>query len=211
MSITVFCNEVRTSHLYLFQPAPPMPGAAGGPKFGGQFIMAPESKACKDVTAAFMAEAQKVFGPNFQNIIAGFGKGQKCLRNGNTKLTKEGKIANGYEGMMFISAKNKLKPLVISNRFYNGKPIHLDENGKPYVDGQLIDPGFPTPAPYSGCYVNAKIEIYALNKGTTQGVYANLLAVQFCKDGEAFGGGMAPTADGFGEVAGFEDSASLFG
>ena len=199
MPSIVFLNNVRLAHPHLWTPAAPMAGSTSGPKFDGSFIMDPASQACKDAQAAFMAEAQKTFGANFQAIVGAMDKGKKCLRNGNGKLTKEGKVSNGFENMMYLVAKNKMKPVVIAKRFMNGKPVHLDDQGNAYVDGVRVDPGFPVKAPYGGCYVNAKVEIYAMNKPGIQGIYASLLAVQFHDDGESFGGGAAPTADGFEE------------
>lgn len=209
MATTVFLNDVRTSYLHLWTPQAPMAGSTSGPKYDGTFIFDPNSQACKDATQAFMNEARKAFGENFQTIVGAMDKGKKCLRNGNGKLTKEGKIANGFEGMMYLVAKNKMKPVVISNRFHNGKPIHIDEMGNAYVDGQQIQPGFNVVAPYSGCYVNAKVEIYGVNKPGVQGIYATLVAVQFHRDGEAFGGGGAPSADGFSEGDYSDEGASF--
>lgn len=207
MSTIVFLNNVRLSHPHLWVPAQPMAGSTSGPKYDGSFIMTPDSEACKAAKEAFIKEAQVVFGANFGNIVGAMSKDKKCLRDGNTKLSKDGTVSAGYAGMMYLSAKNKIKPVVIANRFYNGKPVHLDEAGNAFVDGQPVSPaalGFTPKAPYGGCYVNAKVEIYALNKPGIQGIYATLQAVQFHADGESFGGGAAPTADGF-EAGDYDD------
>lgn len=202
MSTIVFLNNVRLAHPHLHSPAAPMAGSTSGPKYDSTFIMPTDSQACKDSTAAFMTESQKTFGANFQAIVGAMDKGKKCLRNGNGKLTKEGKISDGFEGMMYLVAKNKMKPVVIASRFYNGKPVHLDEAGNAFVDGKAMtvaELGFKPEAPYGGCYVNAKVEVYAMNKPGIQGVYATLLAVQYHDKGVAFGSGGAPSADGFEE------------
>lgn len=202
MSTIVFLNNVRLSHPHLWVPAPQMAGSTSGPKYDGSFIMDKDSQACKDAIAAFMKEAQATFGANFQTIVGAMDKGKKCLRDGNSKLTKEGAISAGYEGKMFLVAKNKVKPIVIASRFFNGKPVHLDEAGNASVDGRQLtaaELGFTPKGPYGGCYVNAKVDIYAMNKPGIQGIYATLLAVQFHADGESFGGGGTPTADGFAE------------
>jgi hypothetical protein len=41
--------------------------------------------------------------------------------------------------------------------------------------------------PYSGCYVNCIIELWAQNNAYGKRINANLLAVQFYKDGQPFG------------------------
>lgn len=202
MSTIVFLNNVRLSHPHLWVPSQPMAGSTSGPKYDGTFIMDKNSDAFKQSSGAFIKEAQAVFGANYGNIVGAMSKDKKCLRDGNTKLTKEGTIAHGYENMMYLAAKNKIKPVVIASRFYNGKPVHLDESGNAFVDGRPMttaELGFTPKAPYGGCYVNAKVEVYGLNKPGIQGIYATLLAVQFHDDGEAFGGGGTPTADGFSE------------
>lgn len=215
MSSIVFLNNVRLSHPHLWVPAQPMAGSTSGPKYDGSFIMTKDSEAFKLASAAFVKEAQAVFGANYANIVGAMSKDKKCLRDGNTKLTKEGTVSAGYENMMYLAAKNKLKPVVIANRFFQGKPVHIDENGNAFVDGAPKSPaelGFSVKAPYGGCYVNAKVELYAMNKPGIQGVYATLLAVQFHADGESFGGGGTPTADGFdsGEYDDGEASGNPF-
>ena len=209
MSTTIILPNVRLSHPHLFVAQPPQAGSTSGPKFDGSFLFPLGSEQDKVAQQAFIAEAQKTFGANFQTIVGAMDKGKKCLRNGDQKLTKEGKVSDGYAGMRFLVAKNKMRPIVIAKRFFNGKPVHLDELGNTFVDGQKVDVGFPVKVPYGGCYVNAKVEVYAMNKPGLQGIYATLLAVQFHEDGSSFGGGAAPTADGFeeGEDGGGDYSA----
>ena len=63
--------------------------------------------------------------------------------------------------------------------------------------------GYEVKVPYRGCYVNAKVEFVAGKsfKGSDgqiipNQVFARIIAIQFVKDGEAFGSG--PTnAEGF--------------
>lgn len=62
---------------------------------------------------------------------------------------------------------------------------------------------------YDGCYVNATVDIYLQTEGTNQGVRCSLTAVQFHKDGDAFGGAKRATPDDFqaAEGADAEDLA----
>ena len=48
--------------------------------------------------------------------------------------------------------------------------------------------------PYSGCYVNASVDIY-VQSGKYPGVRATLCGVQFVRDGEAFAGAPATASD----------------
>ena len=88
-----------------------------------------------------------------------------CLRNG---VEKEG--MDGYgAGVMFISANN-------DNRF-----TVIDQLRRPLVeaDGK----------PYAGCYVNAKVRLWAQDNKWGKRVNAQCLGVQFFRDGDSFGGG----------------------
>ena len=199
MGTIVILPNVRLAHPHLFKAADPMAGSNSGPKYDSTGIFAPDSEAGKLAQNAFITEAQKTFGANFQAIVGAMDKGKKCLRQGNTKLTKEGKISTGFENMLYIVAKNAKKPIVIADRFFQGKPIELDEAGNAYQNGTRIDPGFKPVVPYGGCYVNLKVEVYGMNKPGIQGIYATLMAVQYHAQGESFGGSAAPSADGFEE------------
>ena len=60
--------------------------------------------------------------------------------------------------------------------------------------------------PYGGCYVNATVDIYVQNKGENQGVRCSLQAVQFHRDGDAFGGSKPANPDDF-EAAPLEEGS----
>lgn len=75
----------------------------------------------------------------------------------------------------------------------HGKPVVVDRDGRTPLqasDGKL----------YSGCYVNAKVEIWAQDNNYGAAMRATLIAVQFLKHGESFGGATPASADGFEEL-----------
>ena len=79
---------------------------------------------------------------------------------------------DGYENMFYVTTSNTVRP-AIANRL-----------------GQSVMPG-EDQFPYSGCYVNLNLTLWAL-LGPSKAKYgprigANLLGIQFVKDGEAFG------------------------
>lgn len=84
---------------------------------------------------------------------------------------------DGYEGTFAIKASNARRPMVIGR---DKSPLTED-------DGII----------YAGCYVNAIIELWAQNNSWGKRVNANLLGVQFAKDGEPFGDGVSVGADDF--------------
>lgn len=196
MTIAILKN-VRLSYPDIWKPGKPMnPGDT--PKYGAQFIFDPDGDAAAVAKAALTASAQEVFGENWQRVVGAMEKTKKCLRKGDDNLTKDGAIRDGYEGQLYLVARNKAKPLVIGGKKgSDGQfPVLTEEGGKPY----------------GGCYVNVKVDIKAM-KGREQipnQIYATLLTIQFVSDGEAFGA--APgTAEGFDEVEGAEsDESDLF-
>ncbi|MDC9591893.1 DUF2815 family protein, partial [Xenorhabdus sp. XENO-10] len=97
---------------------------------------------------------------------------------------------DGYAGCMFISASNKARPLVIDR----------DRTPLTAQDGR----------PYSGCYVNATISIFAYeNNG--KGISASLSGVQFLRDGDAFAGGGVASVDDFDDISeGADAEADVF-
>ena len=107
-----------------------------------------------------------------------------CLKDGDS-IEYE-----GYAGMMSIKASNAKRPIVIDR---DKSPL-AEEDGRPY----------------SGSYVNCVLELWFQDNTWGKRVNANLLAVQFVRDGEAFGdGGVGASADDFDVVEG-EDDDNLF-
>lgn len=88
---------------------------------------------------------------------------------------------DGYAGMKFIAAGNR-------------KPIHVV--GK--------DPSAPlkeeSGKPYSGCYCNIAIRLWAQDNQYGKRINASLESVQFIKDGEPFGAKPADPTSLFEEV-----------
>lgn len=193
----VILKNVRISFPDLFKPGKPM-NEGDAAKYGCQSIIDPGSEAETAAKAAMMASAQEVFGANWQAIVKAMEKTKKCLRNGNDNLDKEGNIRDGYADKMYLVARNKSKPALVGGKNADGSFKHLIE-----ADGK----------PYGGCYANVKVDIKAMkakDKIPNQ-IYASLLAVQFLRDGDAFGA--APgTPEGFDDVetAGTAESADMF-
>lgn len=109
-------------------------------------------------------------------------KGDMCLQDGATKAEYD-----GFEGMLFVSAGNKARPTVL-DQFKN--PLTA-------ADGK----------PYSGCYCNFSIDVWAQDNQYGKRINAKLLAVQFARDGEAFSGGAAYDDADFEDESGDGGSA----
>ena len=97
-----------------------------------------------------------------------------CFKDGDTI------DYDGYAGQMSIKASSNKRPMVIGT---DRAPLTED-------DGKI----------YSGCYVNAIIELWFQDNQYGKRVNANLLAVQFVKDGQPFGDGVTASVDDFDEL-----------
>ena len=86
-----------------------------------------------------------------------------CLRDGDASEY------DGFGGHMSLKASNNGRPLV----------IHRDKSVITEDDGII----------YAGCYVNAQINLWSQDNQWGKRVNANLLGVQFVRDGEPFGDG----------------------
>ena len=73
---------------------------------------------------------------------------------------------------------------------------HRNETAGPpvVVDADMTKLTEANGRPYSGCYVNASVDIY-IQSGKYPGVRATLCGVQFVADGEAFAGAPATASD----------------
>lgn len=96
---------------------------------------------------------------------------------------------DGYAGHMSIKASNSKRPMIIDR---DKSPLTEEDNRI-----------------YAGCYVNAIIELWAQNNQFGKRINANLLGVQFSKDGEPFGDGVGASADDFDFVEDSDDDFSF--
>lgn len=95
-----------------------------------------------------------------------------CLHNGDNKAATA-----GFEGNFYVTARNKIRPRVVDR----------DNTELTIADGK----------PYSGCYVNLSIEIWAQDNSYGKRLNASLRGVQFLEDGTPFAGGAAANEDEF--------------
>lgn len=148
----------------------------GEPAFSASFLMAPNHPAVKALRDAFEAIGKDKWGAKWPTIKKEIeAKDRYALHDGDTKADYA-----GFPGQMFVSARNKSRPLVIDR----DKTPLVSSDGKPYA----------------GCYVNASIELWAQDNNYGKRINASLRGVQFVKDGDAFAGGGAASDDEFDSV-----------
>lgn len=152
----------------------------GKAAFSASFLMPPDHPDIERIQKAIREVAKAKWADKADDILRGLIAGDKvCLHNGDTKSQYD-----GFPGNMFVSSRSPARPLVIGA----DKAILTEADGKPY----------------SGCYVNAQIALWAQDNNFGKRVNAQLRGVQFLRDGEAFGGGGVANVDEFDVV---DDSA----
>lgn len=107
-----------------------------------------------------------------------------CLHDGDLKVDYE-----GFADHFFVSARSKGRPLVLDR---DKLPLTI-EDGKPY----------------SGCYVNAVLDLWAQDNKFGKRVNASLKGVQFVKDGDAFGGSAPASPDAFDDLGDGADAGDI--
>lgn len=157
----------------------------GEPAFSATFLMEPGHPAAKTLRAAFETVGKDKWGAKWPTVKKEIeAKDRLCLHDGGTKADYA-----GFEGNLFVSARNKTRPLVIDR----------DKSPLTAQDGR----------PYAGCYVNASIELWCQDNNYGKRINASLRGVQFYKDGDAFAGGGAASEDEFEEIAEGADADDL--
>lgn len=157
------------------------------PTFGCALLIDPAKQAAlvKEIEAGMAAVAKAKWGAKADAMLKKMKAGDKvALHDGATKTY------DGYEDMLFLSTSSKTRPLVMNR----------DKSPIAEADGII----------YSGCYVNASVELWAQDNAFGQRINAQLGGVQFAKDGDAFaGGGSAADESDFDALEDGADADSL--
>jgi len=167
------------------------------PKRWGATFLVPQGSAIaqailKTITDVATAKWDKKAKLYLEDILAD--KKASCWINGDKKEY------DGYQGMMALTAYRYEE---------KGRPLVMDSDTSPIykADGTLYEG--KGGRIYSGCYVKAKVDIYAQDNKQGKGIRAELKVVQRLRNGDAFGGGTPPTADGFEAIEEGSDADDL--
>lgn len=150
-------------------------GSAGTPRYSC-VVMIPETAAdvLQGINGVMWSQVQAKFGQKAQAVWQELTAANRlALKNGALKASKE-----GFAGNFFIagSAKQDRPP-----RLYH-KFLRADGKGPEELTR-------PQSVIYSGCYVNIQMSMWLQDNNYGKRVNADILAVQFASDGDAFGGG----------------------
>lgn len=172
-------NNVRLAFPQLFEAK--TVNGEGEPAFSASLLIDPADPQIKALNAAIDAVAKEKWAAKAEAILKTMRATDKtCLHDGDLKDQYA-----GFEGMLYVSARSKTRPLVID----------ADKTPLTAKDGK----------PYAGCYVNASIELWAQDNSYGKRVNASLRGVQFLRDGDAFAGGAPASEDEFDDLSVAED------
>jgi len=164
-------------------------GEPGGKAdYNAKFILPVGHKQIGEIEKAEAQVAKDKWGAKADaNLKVVKAKGRSLLKDGSTQRS------DGFADNLFVSARADTRPTVVGR---DRSPKQKGDNG----------------APYSGCYVNVKLDVWAQDNQWGQGINATLLGVQFVRDGDSFAAGAPPAnPDDFPDL-GVEDDGgdSLF-
>lgn len=150
--------------------------AGDTPRYGAQLIVEKGSANEAAIEAAIQEVAKAKWGVKAEETLRTLrAKTKICFLDGDLKSEYA-----GFAGNMSLSAGNTARPTVVNR----------DRTPLTEADGVI----------YSGCYVNAIVEIWAQENTHGKRVNCSLRGIQFASDGEAFAGGGVASADEFEEL-----------
>ena len=158
----------------------------GEPAYGAKFIIPPDSA----ISAAMDKIIVEVANEKWKDKAAGVldllkEKDKMFFLHKPYRNTKTGEPYLGFDKMWSAGARKADMQPTIFDKF--GNQVTEKEKIKALI--------------YSGCYVNAKIDIWAQDNQYGRRINASLLGVMFASDGEAFGGGAPAKKEDFAGLA----------
>jgi len=157
-------------------------------QYGAVFLIPKGSDMEKQVNDAITRVATEKWGKQAEAVLKSIKPVPQsfCFMDGDNKTNLD-----GYEGHMALSSKNKRRPTVVDA---DASPLTKDDE-----------------RPYAGCYVVAKVEIWAQQNEHGKAVRCSLLGVQFYRDGDSFSAGRVSSADEFEDLSdeGNTDTSTL--
>lgn len=140
----------------------------GDPAYSATFLIPADDPQVQEILDAMTKVAEAKWRDKAATMLSQMRKQDRlCLRDGADKAHYA-----GFAGHMYISARSKVRPMVVDR----DRSLLTRDDGRPY----------------GGCFVNGKVELWAQDNQYGKRINATLSGVQFVRDGEAFTGGGAP-------------------
>ena len=170
-------SNVRIAFAHVHEP---QSFNGGDARYSAQIIVDPATVNAKTLAQAVEAVALEKWGAKGKGTLSELKKKGLVCYHEEAKTNSSGEVYDGFEDMHYVSASNKARPLLIGRQ---KEPLTA-------ADGK----------PYSGCYVNASLELWAQDNQYGKRINATLKGVQFVRDGDAFSGGTPASADEFDDL-----------
>lgn len=186
--------ELRLKNVRISFPALDKPEAFGGegePAYQAKFIIVPKSLEVQLIEDAMLAVAKDQWKDKAETVLEALKEDKKlCFVRAPYRNKKSGEAYAGFEGMYSLSTRSKNRPTIFDQ-----------------FNREVTDPRDIKALVYSGCFVHAKIDVWAQDNKWGRRINANISGVMFAKEGEAFGGSTPATADDFKDLAADPDEA----
>jgi len=179
MSNIVQLDNVRMAFPKIFK-AEPVGKDTDKLYYSAAFPVEPGSKNHDKLEAAIEAAAKAKWPDKWEAILKTLRKKGDLSYHHEPLTNDEGEVYDGFQGMYYVNA---------SRAESKGRPMVVDRDATPLTesDGR----------PYAGCYVNARVEVWAQDNANGKRINVSLRGVQFYKEGDAFGGGEPLSEDEF--------------
>lgn len=201
MAEVIQLTNVRLSFPKLIEATVPQgtPGAAK--KFGADFLMEPNHKDY----ARFMSEVGKIATEKWKDSATGVlqmiqsDRRMRCYGTGTEKVDKKTlKPYMGYETTVYVSGSSD----------ENHPPLMVDNTGNVVPNDNTMARQALARKLYGGCYVNVALRPWCQDNQFGRAIRCEIIAVQFAKDGDAFGDSPPDVTGMFGAVTAPAEPAS---
>lgn len=185
--------ELRLKNVRIAFPALDVPATFGDgePAYQAKFIIEPKSENVKLLDEAMIAVAKDQWKDKAPGVLELLKEDKKlCFLHSPYKNKKTGEPYLGFEGKYSLSTRSKNRPTV------------FDRNNVEVKDGRDIKAMI-----YSGCFVHAKINVWAQDNQYGRRINASIDGVMFAKEGEAFGGSTPASASDFEDLKADEEES----
>lgn len=182
MKLTI--KNARLAFPVLFEPR--AVNGEGKPAYSANLLLNADDPQIQALDAAIEKVAHEKWGEKALAVLKQLRANNKiALHSGDLKANYE-----GFAGNMYVSARSQTRPTVVDRN----RSQLTERDGKPY----------------SGCMVNAIIELWPQDSNFGKRINASLKGVQFVEDGEAFAGGVAACMDDFPALPDVASAAHTF-
>lgn len=170
----------RAAFLAVFKPRVPNITSAQplAPRYSATILFPKGGETDQQVRALIKRVAEEKWKEKAEGILRHLSEVNALCYRTKPRVNKDGVEYPGFENAAHISASS-VRPVAVLGR--QREPLTEADN-----------------RPYPGCWVNAHVDIWALDKpGVQRRIVATLLGVQFVKDDEPFGAFTVSSPDRF--------------